>query len=76
MVINIKNCFNIFKIMQGLLPRSIDVVLEEDLVGKVKPGDRMRIYGVFKCLKNENTKYSGIMRSVLVATSLSPIALE
>jgi len=51
-------------------------VLEEDLVGKVKPGDRMRIYGVFKCLKSENTKYSGIMRSVLVATNLSPIAME
>lgn len=59
-----------------MLPRSIDVVLEEDLVGKTKPGDRMRVYGVLKCLKSEGTKYTGIMKSVLVATSLSSIISE
>lgn len=52
------------------------MILEEDLVGKVKPGDRIRVYGVYKCLRGETTKYTGIMRSLLVATSLSSIADE
>ncbi|EAR92593.1 DNA replication licensing factor MCM4 (macronuclear) [Tetrahymena thermophila SB210] len=60
----------------GLLPRSIDVVLEEDLVGSVKPGDRVRIYGVYKCIKSEQTKSTGIMRSVLVCTSIGQLSQE
>ena len=32
----------------GQLPRSIQVVLENDLVDKAKPGDRVEVTGVFR----------------------------
>lgn len=33
----------------GQLPRSVKVVMENDLVDRVKPGDRVEITGVFRC---------------------------
>ena len=34
----------------GQLPRSVDLILDHDLVDKVKPGDRVQIVGVFRAL--------------------------
>ena len=54
----------------GQLPRSIEIILEEDLVDKVKPGDRVEVRGVFKIISSQSTNYSGISRNVLIATSI------
>ena len=37
----------------GQLPRSVQVVIEGDLVGACKPGDRVQIIGEYKALPNK-----------------------
>ena len=60
----------------GMLPRSVDVVLEDDLVEKVKPGDRVEVIGVFKCVGKQGGIGNGVFRTVLVATSIRVIGNE
>ncbi len=52
----------------GLLPSSIDVVLDSDLVDQCKPGDRVSIVGVYRALPSKSQgQTSGIFKSVLIA---------
>lgn len=60
----------------GMLPRSVDVVLEDDLVEKVKPGDRVEVMGVFKCMRKVAAIGNAIFRTVLVGTSIRIIGNE
>jgi DNA replication licensing factor MCM3 len=58
----------------GQLPRSVEVIVEEDLVEKVKPGDRIQSIGVFKCVSTQSTSHAGVFRTVLLASSISLFA--
>lgn len=56
----------------GQLPRSVDVVLDDDLVDTTKPGDRVQIVGVYRALgggNNNNTSF----KTVILANSIYPL---
>jgi len=57
----------------GQLPRSITVIFENDLVDKVKPGDRVQVSGVFRVI---HKGISGDFSSVLVATGVQSLLAE
>ncbi|KAH8581750.1 DNA replication licensing factor MCM3 like [Cryptosporidium sp. chipmunk genotype I] len=55
----------------GQLPRSIEVIAEDDLVEMIKPGDRVKIVGVFKPIsRRENNAITGIFKVVIVANNI------
>lgn len=52
----------------GLLPSSVDVVLDDDLVDQCKPGDRIAIIGIYRALPSKSQgQTSGIFKSILIA---------
>lgn len=53
----------------GQLPRSVDVILDDDLVDLVKPGDRIQLVGVYRALgggNNNNTSF----KTIILANSI------
>ena len=49
----------------GQLPRSVDVLLENDLVDSCKPGDRVLLSGVYRALPSKANS-SGMFRTIVV----------
>ena len=62
----------------GQLPRSVEVVLQHDLVDRVKPGDRVLCVGVYRPLASlvTNGQCGGLFKAHLVACNLSIIGQE
>ncbi|KAI0392115.1 MCM2/3/5 family-domain-containing protein [Xylariaceae sp. FL0594] len=55
----------------GQLPRGVDVVLDDDLVDRVKPGDRIQLVGIFRTLGNRNTNHnSALFKTVILANNI------
>lgn len=57
----------------GQLPRSVTVVLENDLVDRCKPGDRVAVSGVFRV---RHVGINGTFKSELVATGVESLNAE
>jgi DNA replication licensing factor MCM3 len=55
----------------GQLPRGVDVILDDDLVDGVKPGDRVQLVGIYRTLGNRNVNHnSALFKTVLVANNI------
>ncbi|ORX45847.1 MCM-domain-containing protein [Hesseltinella vesiculosa] len=61
----------------GQLPRSIDVILDDDLVDQTKPGDRVSIVGIYRSLGNRNGKQtSSTFRTVILCNQISLLSTK
>jgi DNA replication licensing factor MCM3 len=55
----------------GQLPRSVDVILDDDLVDRVKPGDRIQLVGIYRSLGNRNAGAgSSTFKTLLLANNV------
>lgn len=55
----------------GQLPRGVDVILDDDLVDRVKPGDRIQLVGTYRSLGNRNASSgSSTFRTLIIANNI------
>uniref|UniRef100_K3XA64 DNA replication licensing factor MCM3 n=1 Tax=Globisporangium ultimum (strain ATCC 200006 / CBS 805.95 / DAOM BR144) TaxID=431595 RepID=K3XA64_GLOUD len=61
----------------GQLPRSCDVIVENDLVDKCKPGDRVRVIGIYRPLGGKSAAQStAVFRTVMIANNVQLLGKE
>jgi len=61
----------------GQLPRSVDIIVDNDLVDQTKPGDRVQIIGSYRCMPGKQGGYtSGSFRTVLIANNVVLLSKE
>ncbi|KAF9883132.1 MCM DNA helicase complex subunit [Aspergillus nanangensis] len=55
----------------GQLPRSVDVIIDDDLVDRAKPGDRIQLVGIYRSLGNRNANSgSSTFRTLVLANNI------
>lgn len=55
----------------GQLPRGVDVILDDDLVDRCKPGDRVQLVGTYRSLGNRNAgQGSATFRTLILANNI------
>lgn len=61
----------------GQLPRSVDIILDNDLVDVVKPGDRVQVVGTYRCLPGKKGGFtSGTFRTIMIACHVKQMSKE
>ncbi|PKC59199.1 MCM-domain-containing protein [Rhizophagus irregularis] len=65
------------KMPPGLLTRSIDIILDDDLVDKVKPGDRIQLAGCYRAIgKPTQGSTSATFKTVIIANNVTILSGE
>ncbi|WUR02490.1 DNA replication licensing factor MCM3 [Vairimorpha necatrix] len=58
----------------GQLPRSVECIVSHDLVDKIKPGDRITCYGIYKSLSFGNTtEFPSKFKNVLICNNIDQL---
>ncbi|CAH8526325.1 unnamed protein product [Heterobilharzia americana] len=61
----------------GQLPRSVDALLDNDLVDAVQPGDRVQIVGYYRCLPGKKNGFTtASFRTVIIANNVQSLSKE
>jgi len=63
----------------GQLPRSVDMMLDHDLVDRIKPGDRIQVVGVYKALpvaSSGQSSTSGYFKTVILVNNIQILGRE
>jgi len=61
----------------GQLPRSVDIIADDDLVDMCKPGDRIQAIGTFRCLPGKKNGYTtGTFRTLMIANNVQLLSKE
>ncbi|TKR80367.1 hypothetical protein L596_014451 [Steinernema carpocapsae] len=61
----------------GQLPRSVDIIADDDMADRCNPGDRVRIVGLYRSLPNKQQGFSsGTFRSILIANNIQLVSKE
>lgn len=58
----------------GLLPQSVTVILQNDLVNAVKPGDRVQMIGIYKLIGGAQSKERGIFKPYFLCLSVRQLS--
>lgn len=67
------------KAPMGQLPRSVELVLDDDLVDKIKPGDRVEVVGVYRALAtsaNGQSTTSGLFKTVVLVNHVKVLGRD
>jgi DNA replication licensing factor MCM3 len=61
----------------GQLPRSVEIITDNDLVDACKPGDRVQVVGMYRVLPGKKNGYTtGTFRTVVIANNIEHINKE
>lgn len=61
----------------GQLPRSVEIILDGDLVDACKPGDRVQVVGTYRCLPSKRQNYtSGTFKTIVIANHVIVLSKE
>lgn len=61
----------------GQLPRSLDIILDNDLVDMIKPGDRVQVVGTYRCLPGKKGGFTtGTFRTIMIACQVKQMSKE